>query len=62
MMQARSQTTKPARPLGQRLKRSALGIASFAARSVGHSADVARFLAAEMLQEWIRPFERGRKP
>ena len=62
MMQTRSQTTKPARLLSQRMKRSALGIASFVARTAGHSADEATFLAAAMLQEWIRPFQRGRKP
>lgn len=63
MMQARPQTAKPpGRPLGQQLKRAALRIASFATRSVGYSADDSRFLAAAMLQEWIRPFDRGRKP
>ena len=50
--------SRPAPSLGQRLTRSALGVAKVAARSVGQSSDEAAFAAAAMLQGVLRPFER----
>ncbi|MBU6222432.1 MAG: glycosyltransferase [Planctomycetes bacterium] len=62
MVHSQSQPAKPpSRPLGHRLKRATLGLATLAARSVGHSSAEAAYVAAELLQACSRPFDRGRK-
>ena len=53
---------RPTPSMGQRLTRSALGVARVAARSVGRSPDEAAFAAAAMLQRVLRPFEPDPRP
>jgi glycosyltransferase involved in cell wall biosynthesis len=49
-------------PLGQRVKRSALGLARLAVRAAGHSEEAAALTAPGIVQGVLRPFRRRRPP
>lgn len=56
-------TKQPSKtPLSQRMKRSALGLARFAARAAGRSKEAAALTAPGIVQGVLRPFQRRRPP
>jgi glycosyltransferase involved in cell wall biosynthesis len=52
----------PTMPIRQRMQRSALGLARFAARAAGRSQEAAALTAPGIVQGVVRPFQRRRRP
>jgi glycosyltransferase involved in cell wall biosynthesis len=52
----------PTMRLGERVQRSALGMARFAARAAGRSEEAAALTAPGIVQGVLRPFQRRRRP